>query len=345
MSRKVNKAIDTLKGFQKESDISHQELEEILQGIAQTTGFLPEKNIFKSRYWGSERVGAAHYLGKYENKPAVLKIQGDKPAISEAWMIKQFNEQNRSQLIRPPSIYTVKPWGTLGEYEAIIMEHISGGKILLSKQLQDSKTLETFFKLYQEYRKNCLPQNPWLDRPEKPNLHKIFDQLSEVSNTNYPDHPFRQENDKTLTSQALKLLTKIYDQADTEFVHGHFSAEDLAHQGDEIVLFSNLFWKWKYPLYDAVFAYHWAIFELASVPNITPGQVEEQRALWLNQILNLPQINQQKNGQTLIKAALLERAIAGLVIDGLLMDKEKPISDYIHQSTRDQVRKLTNSLN
>ena len=122
----------------------------------------------------------------------------------------------------------------------------------------------------------------------------------------------------------------MYHGVQLEFVHGHFSVEDLIYQGDEVVLFSNLFWKWKYPFYDTVFGYHWFMYELGNVRGITPDQIEQQRELWLSQLPDLP----------LVKAALLERAIAGLIIDNFLADKNKPIVKYLVDSTRGQIRKL-----
>jgi hypothetical protein len=46
----------------------------------------------------------------------------------------------------------------------------------------------------------------------------------------------------------------------------------------------------------------------------------------------------------LVKAALLERAIAGLIIDGFLPDEHKPISNYLMESTREQVHILLKDL-
>jgi hypothetical protein len=115
--------------------------------------------------------------------------------------------------------------------------------------------------------------------------------------------------------------------------------EDFVYQNGEVVLFSNLFWKWKYPFYDAVFGYHWFMYELAHVKGIRPAQVEEQREFWLSELFNLPLKNLK-----LVKAALLERAVAGLIIDSFLIDPKKPIAEYLTQSTRDQVEKLLEEL-
>jgi hypothetical protein len=102
-------------------------------------------------------------------------------------------------------------------------------------------------------------------------------------------------------------------------------------------LLSNLYWSWRPPLYDAVFGYHWYIYSLAQVEGITPEAVEAQRTLWLKHIKALPQA--QGDNNKLLRLALLERAAAGLNLDALSVDPQKPITEYLVQATREQVRK------
>ena len=115
------------------------------------------------------------------------------------------------------------------------------------------------------------------------------------------------------------------------------------HQDKQIVLFSNLFWKWKYPFYNSVFAYHWFMFELQHVVNITQDQVEQQRHYWQEAIYSLPEIQGPADAR-LQKAAFLDRAVAGLLVDGFLMDPQTPISEYIFDANRKQVIDLTDQL-
>lgn len=324
-----SQAVDLQKAFTSGSDMSSREAE-ILEDIITKTGFSPKEVIGRSSYWGTSQIGAVLYLGKFENQPAVLKIQGVKPEISEIFMVEQFATQNKSHIIRPPKIFYTIPWEDKQQYEALIMEHVSGEKILASKQLQTQKNIKKFLSCYSEYRENCLPTKPWLPKPKIPNCEETVEKLINTSQRAYPSHPLRKSEDFALARNAASLLVKIYHGVPLEFVHGHFSVEDLIYQGDEIILFSNLFWKWKYPFYDAVFGYHWFMYELGNVEGITPDQVEQQRELWLSQLPDHP----------LIQAALLERAVAGLIIDNFLADKNKPIVEYLVESTRGQIRKL-----
>lgn len=336
-------ALDLNKAFEGGVDMSQRE-EETLSQIVGQTQFLPEKVIWRSSYWGTNQVGAVHYLGSFQGQPAVLKIQGVKPETSEIYIIGQFNSQNRSKIIRPPKIFYTIPWSDDAGFEAIIMEHVTGEQVLQSKKLQDKETLKKFFDLYTEYRENCLPQKPWLSKPLNPDPSGEVEKTIAASLKAYSDHPFREEGDKELALGAAQILVKIYKDIDLEFVHGHISTYDLIYQGDQVVLFSNLFWKWKFPFADSLVAYHWSIYELEHVENITPEQVDEQRALWQETLFALPTVKESRENSELLKAALLERAISGLILDSFLVNKDKPIAKYMTDSTREQVQKWMQEL-
>lgn len=340
---KASQAINLSQAFKAGADMSTRE-KEILNDIISQTNFVPGKIIWRSSYWGSNQIGAVYYEGTLKNKLAVLKIQGVKPIVSENEMIKQFENQNRSKIIRPPKIFMNLSWNERKGYEALIMEHVTGEKILKSKKLQPRKKINRFFKYYQEYRKHCLPKKPWLPKPKKIDWFKNLQNAFLNSEKIYPHHPFRKTNDRKIALQATRLLVKIYKNTPLEFVHGHFSVEDLILQKNQAILFSNLFWKWKYPFYDAVFAYHWFMYELSHVKKIKPDQIEKQRKFWLTEIFNLSKSKSFPRSKQLIKTALLERAVAGLIIDNFLVDQKKPIAEYLTKSTREQVRKLLGEL-
>jgi len=341
-SKKIQ-AVDLNKAFEGGADMSARE-EQILADIVQKTNFFPMKVIWKSSYWGTSQVGAVHYLGTYHNQQAVLKIQGVKSEVSEIYMIEQFIAQNRSKIIRPPKLFITLPWNDQQGYEAQIMEYVVGKQVLESKKLQTRENIREFLKFYLEYRQNSLPSNPWLPKPSKPDAAKNTQNLFSTSQKAYPNYPFRKSEDNKLAQKTACLLSQIYKDISLEFVHGHISAYDLVYQGRDVVLFSNLFWKWKYPFYDAVFGYHWFIYELEHVKGITPDKVDEQRKIWQEGLFSLPMIAGSEGNIKLLRAAFLERAVVGLVLDSFLVDPKRPIAEYSIDSTRGEVKKFIKSL-
>jgi len=317
---------------------------EALTKITQQCDFISQQVIGKSSWWGSKKIGAIRYQGIYQGKPAILKIQGVKPEISEIYMIKSFAQNNQSQIIRPPQLYFTIPWTEKNKFEALIMEYVRGPKIITSGQLQTEKTVKEFYQVFKEYRNHCR-QHPWIAKRQQI-LHpkENFQKWQAASKKIYPLHPYREKNDSKLINKATQAIWRFWKRERLEFQHGHFSGEDLIkNKKGEIVLFSNLYWSWRPPFYDAVFAYHWFMYSLAEIPYITPQIIEEQRNLWLKEIFSLKEAQSQR-GKILLKVVLLERASAGLIIDSLTINPQLTCAAYLVKSTRNQVVFLTKEI-
>jgi len=338
-----SKAIETGDALLSHEDMRDRE-ESILADIKKQTGFTSQKVIWRSDYLGTGRVGAINYLGDYENKKVVLKVQGVKPEVSEWYMIEEFRKQNKSKLVRPPFIHRHLPWNEKEGYEAFLMEEVTGDKIIESGKILTEKEINNFMKVYKEYKENCVSQ-PWLPKPATDPNDDMASRLKKMISEVKPNSPLRQPGDWDLAVSGYEILKKIWTDKPLQFLHGHFSAEDLMRQGDEIVVFSNLFWKWKSPFYDLVFGYHWVMYTLGRIKDITPEQIEEQRRIWLAALTKTAEeINPQK-GKIFLSAALLERAIAGLLIDGhAYLDENDPITKHLIEKTRQQLISLTQEL-
>lgn len=340
MSGQKKKQNEIASTYLQGSDLKQRE-ESVLQEASFKLGFVPTQLIGRSAWWGSSEIGAFHYLGTYQGKKAVLKIQGIKPNVSEIYMIKQFAKNNKSELIRPPKLYAFLPWDEKKRYEALILEFIEGEKIV--QVPTTSNQVKHFFSAYKDYRLNCR-SNPWIKKPEETLPERVvnnFEKWKEASFRIYPQHPLRQLDDLKLTQLAFETLKKGYQNVEPEFQHGHWSALDLYQVEDHIVVLSNLYWSWRAPFYDTVFAYHWFMYHLNTAEGITPEEVEKQRLYWLDEIYKIPQ-NQEE--QRLLNLALLERAGAGLNLDGLSSDPNKPISAYLIEATRQQIKTLLEKL-
>ena len=320
-------------------------LDKILSYLKTEHGLRIDSQLSSSDYYGTGKVGAVHFIADHQGRTCVLKIQGAKPNKSEADIINHFQNQNKSQLIRPPVIHFTTGWQPSLHFEAIIMEYIQGEPVLIPGELHSVEEVASFFEVYQEYRRRCV-NRPWLSQPKRDAAAVIADKyqrLQQAASDVKPDSPYRSSQDQTIINQALAALNQFYRDVPLEFQHGHFSVHDLLKINEnEIVLLSNLFWKWANPYYDAVFAYHWFIYSLASTADISAVQVKTQRKIWLDQIY---QLAVDRHQERLITAALLERAVAGLLIDAFAyIDQEAPLAEYMAVSTRRQVLELTDQL-
>lgn len=315
---------------------------QIVEEVSKKCAFVPNKLLSTSSWWSeSTGVGAFHFEGEFDGKKCVLKVQGVKPATSEIEMVESFEAQNKSKFIRPPHIYAKFRWNEENGYEAFVLEDV--GTSLVVKKPATKEQIEEFFKTYKEYRLNCR-NNPWLEKPTtniigmENIIKKRFEDWVKASHKIFPNHPLRETGDEKLIRRAVDILIKNHKWFDLEFVHGHFSARDLFKVNEQVIVLSNLYWSWRTQYYDLIFAYHWGIYDLAGVANITPDEVENQRKLWFDQIESIAE------DKILLKYALLERAAAGLNLDGLSMDTKKPITKYIVRKTREITKELLKEL-
>lgn len=323
--------------FLRDSDLAQRE-QKVLRDASKKFGFTPGKLIDRSSWWTSKEIGAFRYEGKSKGKKAVLKIQGVKPATSEIYMIQAFSKANQSKILRPPLLYSYLSWDDEKRYEALVLEFIDGRPIVNSPTSKNELT--EFFKLRDEYRRNCT-LDPWIEKPKETLSKEVkinFMKWRDASFKLYPAHPLRKDEDTRLIDQAVHILIENYKNVEREFQHGHFGFSDLLKtKDDQVIILSNLYWSWKPPFYDAVFGYYWFIYNLAKLKNVTSELVEKQKSLWLSKINSLAKTDLDKK---LLNLALLERAAAGLNLDALSVDQKNPISEYLVQEARRNVKRL-----
>jgi hypothetical protein len=328
---------DLAASYFKGSDLEARE-QPILREVEAEIGFSPTRLLGKSRWWGSGAIGAFQYLGEYEGHPAVLKVQGVEPDISEADMLQAFSENNQSRLVRPPELYRSLPWSDEKRYGALVVEYLDGPKLISLPPKEEE--VKQFFEVYRDYKQNCLGQ-PWLPEPTKPLAERTADDFQNwrrVADEQYPNNPHRHPEDEGLIQEGIRLLLGGYKNENWTFQHTHISTDGVFRQGEQFVLTSNMLWGWRAPFFDAVMGYHWYPYILGNhYERVTPGLIEHQKELWRSHIWQLPKDDNEKKQ---INLALLERQLAGLMLDALTVDASKPIAEHLVQSTRKEVEEL-----
>lgn len=306
--------------------------QELLVEIKNKTGFIVNDQVSyrTSTWWRTGKIGAVIIEGQIriadETKLAVLKIQGTKPNISEADQIHQFQAQNKSQIIRPPHIYAHLPWDEASQFEAIVFEKINGSKVLDSLPAKTNQ-LNQFFHYYQEYRQHCLNQ-AWLEKPKTYSYRQQLAGWREAVAEQAKDRKYKLSVDQQLLDRAISFLDKHLKIENFTFQHGHVSTKDFVTAADgQIILLSNLFWGWRLPGYDAIFAYHWHMLGMEHVENLSPTMLVAERDKWLTHIYNTSPLSSPNNEEEIkhgqlrsqIDLALLERTLAALLVDRYML--------------------------
>ncbi len=326
----------------------------ILKTVTETTGFQPDDEFFsQSKWWDrgeGSKVGAVHISGtidhQHQRQPAILKIQGTQPNLSEAEIIQAFQNSNQSQVIRPPHLYAHLPWNQADQFEALILERIEGQPALTQHPAPESE-LNHFLDLYQDYRANCR-HSPWVAKPQtlKPYSEYLTKWRAAASVADwYKSDSLKLPSDEQLVTQATHILEKQVSLDNLEFVQGHFESGSflITNQG-EVVMFSNLFWSWRMPFYDIVFAYHWWMLGMEHAPTLTPESLEQERHRWLDRIFNLSEIKNHPQGTHLVNLALLERAVPALLVDRSLLKHGESSEQIITTGARDELQRLIQEL-
>ena len=332
-------ALSTTDDFFKNIDLRPLE-PEIIKTVEKQLNFKAEKVIWRSVY-NDQRVGAFHIKGVLtENggeKAVIVKIQGPKPAISEVEMIKQFEQQNKSKIIRAPKIYHYIHWNATKKYEVIVMEEIVGEYVLEHGKVSSADKIQEFYATLEEYKTHCITK-PWLYEPKKHSYKKFFFQDLKTIRLERKDHTLINATDEKLISHAVEKLDTLLVMEDLEFMHGHISVYDFIKYQNQVIIFSNLFWKYRWPLYDFVFGYMWQILELAHWEEKT---IIHQMRLWQKTMQGTKVV--KKYGERALNIALLERHVAALNLDFFMVpndDDKKKIKTILIE----EIKRLLNSI-
>lgn len=319
---------------------------EILRTVSGKVGFAAGSQILRqSAWWKTGKVGAIHIPGtlKKQRVHCVLKIQGTKPKTSEALMIQCFARENKSKIIRPPKLYEYLEWDDENQFEALILEEVKGDRVIQGRPAKD-ENLEYFFRLYVEYRENCRGK-PWVEKPKKYSFVKQLAIWKSAVKKQAESDRMCTKVDKELVDMAISLLEKNCDIENFEFVHGHFQPGDLIQtESSQVVLFSNLFWSWRMPFYDAVFAYHWWMLGMEHVLNFDGQLLEEEREKWQMQVYQLPEVAAKPEGKRLLNLAFLERAVAAFEVDRFMLSTEVSKQRIVYEGIRAEITRLLKEL-
>lgn len=279
-----------------------------------------KKSIWESRYWG-KGVGAFQIEGSYRTKnnqllPVIIKIQGSKPLISEAKILEKLN-LIKTKNLKFPKVIFYQPWDNSLQYEIVIFEKITADFIITPHQLANKDQVEKFFYGYQIYKKFSKKITPFIKKPkEKINFLKQFLKWRQIRLENKLKFLITSKEDEFFLGIAKKL-NRVFKKTPPVFQHCHLSVYDIKRRGNNFYLFSNLFWGYRWPYYDATFGFMWYILGIASYEK---EEISNQIRIWEKSILRL-----NKNEMDKISLALIERYLAALNLDILMINKKENI--------------------
>jgi hypothetical protein len=291
------------------SKLEHQ----ALQTVCKETGFVVEHEIFRGVIYNKNKVGSLIYQGRYNNKPAVLKLQGLKPEVDEYTMISAFNKQNKSGLIRPPHVYLHKEWGKSRGFGYLITEYIDAPN-LFTMPFAAPEDMQQHADFFQEYRTKALTA-AWLQPLESDCLamterrvntwQKISESVGRLTSDDY----------KPYLEQYHAIIQQILPSIPLVFCHSHLTANDVFRlPGGKFIIMSNLFWAHRPQWYELAFNL-WACWMHIRDTSYTFSQLIHYLNAWLDMYETIPVVRADNHFRRKINAALFERSIGSILVE------------------------------
>lgn len=313
-------SISVTNDYFKKIDLSARK-EEIFQTLKKIPSLhFSQKCLWESRYWG-KGVGAFQIEGSFKMKnnqsvSVIIKIQGAKPLISEAKILEKL-QLIKDKKIHFPSVIFHHPWSYKQQYEIIIFAKINADFIIIPHRLAKLDEVEEFFNAYKLYKNFSKKISPFIKKPKKPiDFFEQFLKWRKIREENPLKLLISNKEDKFFLSIA-KRLGLFFKKTPLVFQHNHLSIYDIKKKNNDYYLFSNLFWGYRWPYYDAVFGFMWYLLGLS---NYKESQILNQIKIWEEKLFNLNSHDYDK-----INLALIERYLAALNLDMLMINKKEEI--------------------
>src|SRR3989339_134756 len=307
MSNKI-----TEKYFEHTNFSDHEK--KVFDEITAKIHFQSEKEIFRGQIYDKDKVGSVIYKGAWQDKPAVLKIQGLQPDVDEIDLFGRFNNQNKSAKIRLPKLYNGSRWNKNDGYGYLLLEYVDAPQIY-QPPFANQEQIKDFCALYQEYKTTCL-RAPFVER--EPNEHSslVFTAQrvlywAKIAQTK----GYLTEVEVKNVEQFLSLAGRHLPSIKMEFMHGHFTYNDIFKLSDqEYVLMSNLFWSYRPEFYDTTF-HLWAGIKSLRDQSVSVEYVIEYLHNWLEEYKKLPIVMQDADFERKFNMMMAERCIGALLVD------------------------------
>ncbi|MFZ5365039.1 MAG: hypothetical protein ACOZBH_02465 [Patescibacteria group bacterium] len=287
--------------------------EEVLRQVLTETGFKIEKEIFRGVIYKKEKVGSLIYKGEYQGRPAVLKLQGLKPEVEEAEILKRFLDQNGSAKVRVPALYASQGWDEATGYCYLITEYIDAPKIFEMPFASNEETRD-FADFYQEYRTSVLTK-PWLESESLDAVKFSMDRVENWQKISESVSRLKKEDYEPYLEKYKELAAKHFASVPMVFSHGHLTADDIYKMPNgQYVILSNLFWSYRPEWYDLAFNIWACLLKIRDV-NYSFEEMIEYVNKWLDVYRQIPVVKLDPDFERKMRVLLLERTMGSILVD------------------------------
>lgn len=285
-----------------------------LAEICGKTGFMMEKEIFRSVIYDREKVGAIIYEGIIDGRTSILKIQLLQPEIDEIKLMDGFNKQNQSAKIRIPELYQGQAWSEKRGYGFLVLENIKGRPIY-ENPLANDKEMIKFCRFYEEFKVKAVTKPFFTPGEEEKDSLLMTKMRVEIWGRIAESKAQFDDESGDYLERYLDIIEYGLNNIKTEFMHGHLAPADIFETGpDRYVLMSNLFWTYRPQYYDTTF-HIWAGIKSIRDLAYPPAKALEYIEKWRSHFKRLPTIADDPGFDRRFNLMLLERCLGAILVD------------------------------
>ena len=299
-----------------QTDFSKKSTKALKKAVSETK-FEISKEIWRGVIYSQNKVGSVIFDGKYQNRPAILKLQGLKTELDEIKIHQLFNKFNKSKTVRLPELYDGKRWNEQSGFGYSIQEKISGKNIFKMPFASPSQK-KLFADFYNEYKNKVVAKAWW---PNKINTNAfVLNRLENWIKICKHEKTWDEKEMGTRVKLFKTLVNTKFNSIPMVFSHGHLTANDVFIDNGKFILMSNLFWSYRPKYYDLAFNVWACLLKLSSSDSFK--KANQLIADWIKMYKTIPWVKKQKDFDETFKLLLLERLIGTIIVDLGLIRKQ-----------------------
>jgi hypothetical protein len=249
----------------------------------------------------------------WQEKSAVLKIQGLKLEVEEAIILREFTLQNKSNRIRAPKVYLHEPWQEERGYGFSILEEITSPRIFQMPHANEAE-MNTWCDFYQEYKTEAVLEK-WIVRETTDTVQFVCARMNHWQKIAQDAKHLRLEDYAEILLEFSPIATGQFHTIPLEFCHGHLTANDVyVESTGHYVMMANLLWGWRPQWYDLAFNI-WACFlHLRDLSWNFPQWIAYYQE-WIKYYRRIPVVAQDNDFERKFSSVMLERTVGAILVD------------------------------
>lgn len=301
----------------------------LLHEVSRRLGFAAHGEIWRGQIYTPAKAGTVIVRGSWRGRRAILKLQGIRPEVEEAELIRRFMAANTSDRVRAPQVFYAEPWDDARGYGVMVMEEVIAPPLYSppwASPAERAAWCDLFVELY--LRGVGAPWFPPDERETSTNrfLKSRLQSWLEIGASAPRERRLADTDQQFLVPAYVAAIDRFGPELPMVFCHGHLGPDDIRVESPgHYALLSNFFWGWRPLWYNPAFNVWIALMALSKEAEPTFEQAERIVAEWLASYCELPAARADHDFEPHFKFMLLERCVGSCLVDLVVAERSSEV--------------------